>query len=146
MKKARAVVDTNLFVSGIILKRDVPYLLLESWHHGLFILVTSQLLRAELEEVLKRPEICQKYQIHPEETSLLINLFDQKAEKVTPIKKLPVQIRDPKDEVVLATALGGRADYLVTGDNDLLVLNNHPKLGKLLILTAREFLDQLTTL
>ena len=56
---------------------------------------------------------------------------------------LPVQVRDPKDEHVLAAALSGKADYLVTGDEDLLHLDGDPKLGNLQIITAREFVNLL---
>jgi len=53
-----------------------------------------------------------------------------------------VAIRDPKDIHLLA-ALGGDADYLITGDADLLVLAGDPTLGPLRIITARAFLDDL---
>ena len=45
-----------------------------------------------------------------------------------------------KAETVLATALAGIADYLVTGDQDLLVLDGDPAIGALRIVTVREFL------
>jgi predicted nucleic acid-binding protein len=71
-------------------------------------------------------------------------LLDALAVPVTPRRRLPVHIRDPKDERVLAAALGGRADYLVTGDDDLLVLNGDPRIRTLKIVTVREFLDLLS--
>ena len=53
----------------------------------------------------------------------------------------PLHVRDPKDELILATALGGRADFLVSGDDDLVVLRDEPKLKeRLKIVTATEFL------
>lgn len=58
-------------------------------------------------------------------------------------RNLPVKVRDPKDEQVLATALGGKAEYLLTGDDDLLVLNGDSKLGRLQIVPGGVFLELL---
>jgi predicted nucleic acid-binding protein len=52
-------------------------------------------------------------------------------------------VRDPNDEKVLAAALGNRAGYLVTGDEDLLALRDDPRIKGLRIVTAREFLETL---
>ena len=60
-----------------------------------------------------------------------------------PRDALPIHCRDPKDDPVLACALGGHADYIVTGDADLLELAGHPDLGALRILTPRVFLTLL---
>jgi predicted nucleic acid-binding protein len=62
---------------------------------------------------------------------------------VLPNNELPLPVRDVKDEPILAAAFGGQADYIVTGDKDLLVLDGDPRLGKLRIVTARAFLDVL---
>ena len=47
--------------------------------------------------------------------------------------------------MILASALGGRADYLVTGDEDLLVLSEAAEIGSLRILRVREFVQQIET-
>ena len=77
--------------------------------------------------------------VSPEE---LVELFDgfAKATRVVLTPTLPIPVRDPKDEKILAAAIGGRAAFLVTGDKDLLVLRGHPDLGVLRIVTAVEFL------
>lgn len=49
-------------------------------------------------------------------------------------------LRDPKDVHILAAALNGGADYLVTGDDDLLEHQNDPRLGTLRIVTVARFL------
>ena len=49
-------------------------------------------------------------------------------------------MRDPKDEPILAAALGGGADYLVTGDADLLIYRGDSRLGSLQIVTVHQFL------
>jgi predicted nucleic acid-binding protein len=50
-------------------------------------------------------------------------------------------VRDPDDELLLRVAIGGEADYLVTGDNDLLVLAANEVRGALQIVTPRDFLE-----
>ena len=62
---------------------------------------------------------------------------------VTLAENLPVSVRDLKDEHILAAALGGDADYLVTGGEDLLVLQGEPQLRGLRIVTAAQFLAAL---
>ena len=58
-----------------------------------------------------------------------------------PEKNLPIHSRDPKDDFLLSAALGGNADYLITGDEDLLILKDNPSLGKLRIITIKDFLE-----
>jgi uncharacterized protein len=61
-------------------------------------------------------------------------------ELVTPAEIPPDAIRDPKDIPVLACAVGGKADYIVSGDNDLLVLTAYQNIP---ILSAAQFLKRL---
>lgn len=69
-----------------------------------------------------------------------MKLISRQATLVTPARRVPLNVRDPKDVQVLATAFGGGADYLVTGDNDLLSLAGDSRLGPLRIVTVVEFL------
>lgn len=145
-KPPRAVVDTNLFVSGIILKRGNPYALLEAWRKGAFLLLVSETLQEEIERILQRPKFSRKYGLSAEEIATLIGLVATKSLPVSPRRRLPIKVRDVNDEMVLATALGGKADYLITGDEDLLVLRSDKRLGALKIVTAKEFLGVLHSL
>lgn len=79
------------------------------------------------------------YHIPPEEIAAIFDGLEH-ATRVVPMTEIPLPVRDPKDVHILATALGGDADYLVTGDHDLLVLRGDPRLGRLQIVTAAEFL------
>lgn len=136
----RAVIDTNLVVSGVILKRGLPHELLNAWHAADFFLITSDPLVVEYRSVLRRPQLAQKYRFSLQEASRFLNLVDMRAIKASSLQKPPVQVRDPKDEIVLATALAGQADYLITGDGDLLVLDGDQRLNPLRIVTVRDFL------
>ena len=128
-KPVKVVVDTNLFVSGLILKRGNPYELLEAWRQKAFVLLISDALETEIAEVLIRPEIKQKYHLSSEEVESTLRLLQTDALLTSPAPTLPVALRDPKDEKVLALAIGGEADYLVTGDGDLLSVHGNPGLS-----------------
>lgn len=140
-----AVVDTNLFVSGTILKRGAPFALLEAWRRRDFIALLSTTQDAELRDVLARPKFLTNYLLTRSE----IDLFFEDLARLTvpaPLRlPLPIEVRDSKDEAILAAALGGNAGYVVTGDNDLLTLAGDPRLGTLQIVTARAFLDLLAS-
>jgi putative PIN family toxin of toxin-antitoxin system len=60
--------------------------------------------------------------------------------KALPLDALPIHSRDAKDDIMLACAISGNCDYLITGDDDLLILNGRPELGMLKIIKAAEFL------
>lgn len=140
----KAVVDTNLFVSGAISKRGLPAQMLDLWRRRLFLVVATAALTAEVVEVLNRPRIKQRYHLTDEDLAEIHALLATVAVTVTPQDPLPVDVRDPKDRKVLAAALGGEADYLITGDDDLLTLGGNPRLGRLRVVTVREFLGLLS--
>jgi putative PIN family toxin of toxin-antitoxin system len=100
-------------------------------------------LFAELTAVLERERIVRRYRLWPERKTLLLDGLISHARWVTPLPEtqLPVHCRDSKDDRFLACALADACDYLVTGDQDLLVLNGDPLLGKLTILTPRQFIE-----
>lgn len=97
----------------------------------------------ELHSVSQRDMLKNKYKRIAEDLPKLLFALSSSAVFVepVPIENLPVRCRDPKDDILLTTALGGNADYLVTGDNDLLALNGMPELGTLRIVNATAFLS-----
>ncbi len=139
-----AVVDTNLLVSGTVSKRGNPAALLDAWRRNAFLLLLSDAQRREVTEVFSRPRIVERYQIPDDELQALFSLLETQTRRVPLQEPLPLQVRDPKDNHILAAALGGRADYLVTGDDDLLSLAGDARLGPLEIVTVRVFLDVLS--
>jgi putative PIN family toxin of toxin-antitoxin system len=141
--KLRGVLDTNLFVSGLISPAGTPNRLISLWEQDRIILLTSSELISEVEDVVNRDYIKRKYQLTEQRIDVLITSLRQATESVTPLTPLPIHSRDPKDDKLLALALGGCADYLITGDNDLLVLNGDPAIENLRIVTATAFLQLL---
>ena len=139
-KPVKVVIDTNLFVSGSILKRGNPYELLEAWRRKGFMLLISDALQTEIAEVLVRSEIKEKYHLTDKEVKDTLRLLQTDALLTSPTPTLPLSLIDPKDEKVLALAIGGKADYLVTGDGDLLSVHGNPGLSGLQIVRPTAFL------
>jgi putative PIN family toxin of toxin-antitoxin system len=137
----RVVLDTNLFVSAFISPAGTPNQLLQLWEQGRIILLTSSELIHEVDSVLHRASIKERYHLTEEQISRLLTRLHLTAEWVMPLTPLPLHSRDPKDDHLLAFALGGNADYLITGDHDLLVLEGEPAIENLRIITAAAFLQ-----
>ena len=142
MRKPLVVIDTNLFISALILPNSRPGLLVNLWKKGKFELASSVPMIEELEVVLERPKYQDIYRIKPDEREKLLKLLKIRMKILTNVSKPKVVVRDVKDIIVLATAIDSLADYLITGDKDLLVLKDKKELGKLKILTATEFIDK----
>ena len=128
------IVDTNLWLSFLI-KRTYSQLdrVLVS---GQAKLVFSEELLAEFIEVAKRPKF--KRFISATDISELLESINEYAlfYEVNEIQQI---CRDPKDDFILALAKVSRADYIFTGDNDLLVLK---KIGKTNIITIASYLGK----
>lgn len=111
----RVVLDTNLFIRGL-LKGKVTTPLIDAWLDAQFNLVTSPELLGELTQVVARPRL--RVLIPAEDSDKLLELIYRQAIIVYPDVQPPF-CRDPDDYPVLAAAIAGQADYLVTGDDDL---------------------------
>ena len=130
---ARFVVDTNVYVSGIINRSSVPGKAVSRvWEQGVSLL--SESTWAELQDVFQKSKLA-RY-IEPATLHAFLAQVRDAAEMVL----IPSQIRacrDPRDDKFLEVAVHGHADVLITGDADLLTL--HPFRG-VAILTPASFL------
>lgn len=115
----KAVVDTNVLISGTILSRGNPYEILEAWRRSQFILVLSPDIISEVESVLRRPKIFKKYSLTETLIVRLIDAFSVEARVIHPGPIDPLPDIEPADLKFLACADTGAADYFVTGDRDL---------------------------
>ena len=109
-----------------------------AWRKGLFSLITSQAQLEEIERVLSYKKLS-RY-IKKQEATSLINTLDTLAEIVIDIPEVDVS-PDPDDNKIIATAIAGEADYLISGDKtDLLSLK---MVQNIPILSPRQAIEQL---
>lgn len=118
----RIVLDTNCIIFALIFSRQKMSWLRHNWQSGAIIPLVSKETASELLRVLAYP----KFKLTKTEQLVLLADFLPYAETVTSLEvpvDLPV-IRDTADQMFLTLAVVGKADALVTGDNDLLVLKD----------------------
>jgi len=130
----RVVLDTNVVVSALLLSDSVPRQAFDkALDRGEVIISTPVLL--ELAELLTRDKL-NKYLTEQGRMRFLVALL--KESELVGITEQISDCRDPNDNKFLELAVCGNADVLVTGDDDLLVLN--PFRG-IAVLTPRDFLS-----
>lgn len=112
----RAVLDTNVFISGIKSQKASPGQIIDAWMKKRFTLITSPQLLAEIHEVLMRPAILDLLKKTPDEVNKFIKLLLQKTFVAEGKLEIDVLKNDPDDNMVLAAALEGQAACLVTGN------------------------------
>lgn len=123
----RVVVDTNVFVSGLMLPKSTPGQVISSWRSGHFRLVLSEPMLDEIGSVLAYTKIRKRLGWDVDTISRYLTLLRFESE-IVGIQNIRAHVpRDAKDNMVLATLLASMADCLVTGDLDLLALAElHP--------------------
>lgn len=126
----RVVVDTNALISAALKGRSIPAVAARLAEHH--VLLKSTGTERQLFEVVARPYLARL--ISPASSKWLVELM-ARAEPVEIAERI-VACRDPTDDKFLELAVTGRADVIVSGDNDLLVLD--PFRG-IPILTAARF-------
>jgi len=114
----RVVIDTNIWI-GFLIGKTLSGLS-ESISNDNIRIIFSNELFDELFEVLQRPKF-NKY-FSQENIKELISLLHSKTERIEVTEHFE-DCRDPKDNFILDLCVSGNADYLITGDDDLLALN-----------------------
>jgi uncharacterized protein len=125
----RLVLDTNVLIAAFV-SRGVCHELLEHCQRE-HELITSEVILGEFESSLLT-----KFKVPPAAAREAAALLASRMQSVTP-KALDAPIcRDPDDDWVLATALVGRCECIITGDKDLLTLKQFQNIA---ILAPSEF-------
>src|SRR5271154_2737023 len=119
MPGLRVVLDTNVLVSGIAYPESVPGRIVRVWRQGGLDVVLSRYILDEMSRVLPR---LSRISLSPDEIRNLTDSFMFLADIVEPDGEQDAGLRDAADQQVLATLRASRADYLITGDKDLLAL------------------------
>ena len=120
MPTLRVVLDTNVLASGIVYRKSIPGRIVGAWHQGAINAVLSRHVLAELARIL--PRFNHKLQWQPSDFEDFIDILSLQVELVEPEPLSGKAVRDPDDIPVLGTFLAAGADYLITGDRDLLAL------------------------
>src|SRR5687767_4285145 len=118
----KVVVDTNIVVSSYIVQNGKPAQVLNYWKNRAFDLLVSEQLLAEYEEVLKYTRIRKRHLMNDKEIAGLIEDFREFAILIEPSVTLNVISDDPDDNRVLECAEEGGAEYIISGDPDILDL------------------------
>ena len=119
MPGLRVVLDTNVLVSGLAYPGSIPGRILGAWRQGGVDVVLSRYILDEMVRVLPR---LSRITLSSSEIRDLADSFMFMAEMVEPAAELEEKLRDNSDQQVLGTLRAAKADYLVTGDKDLLAL------------------------
>ena len=136
----RVVLDTNVIVSALLSPSGAPGRILERLLGGAFELVMSPHLLDELKRALGYSKVKRYLRLTADERETLLAQLETIADPVQGDLALSVDVRDRQDLAVLAAAVEGRAEYVVTGDKDLLVLGQYEGIA---IVSPRAFLDVL---
>jgi putative PIN family toxin of toxin-antitoxin system len=134
MTGIRVVLDTNVLVSGLAYPTSVPGRIVGRWRQGGLDVVLSRYILDEMVRVLPRlPRIA----LSPAEIRDLADSFLFLADIVESGPEQDATLRDQADQPVLGTLRASKADYLITGDKDLLVLAD-----RYAIVTPAEFWER----
>lgn len=134
----RVVLDTNIIVSGL-LWGGLPGRIFLAAEQGSYTTLLTDKLLAETMTVLSREKFTSIVQARGIVLTRFSQAYTAASEMVEPAEIPPGIVRDPKDAMVLACAIGGQADFIVSGDKDLLSLITYRNIP---ILTAAQFVER----
>ena len=134
MAGLRVVLDTNVLVSGLAYPGSVPGHIVTLWLHGGLDVVLSRYILDETARVLPR---LSRIQLSDNEIRDLIDSLMFLADVIEPDAQQDADLRDVADQQVLATLRASEANYLITGDKDLLALIKKYPIVTLAIFWAR---------
>lgn len=136
--RVRILLDTNVIISGFLSAKGPPGQLLQAWLDGRFDLVTSPTQLVELERALSYEKL--RDRINSDQVRDFVDNIDVMAVVVSSVPTL-TRSPDPDDNPILATAIAGQADLIVSGDKPhMLALG---EVEGIPIVTPREALNRL---
>ena len=135
----RVVFDTNTVVSAQFWF-GAPRRALDAARADRFTLIVTETLIEELRDVLSRPKFKSRIATTGKDADTLVNEHVLLAEMVQPAEIYSSLLRDADDLAILACAVGGQADCIVSGDDHLLELEHYDNIP---IWTVNEFLNEL---
>jgi len=135
MRNKKVILDTNLWISFLISKKFdfLDNLIIK----GKIKLIFSKELIEEFLTVAKRPKFAKYFT--DEDFKEILRLFDRYG-RLIKVDSIRSECRDPKDNFLLSLAVDSKADFLVTGDSDLLVIG---KIKRTKIVSYNDFIEKL---
>jgi len=138
----RAVLDTNILVSAILVPSGIPARILVAALASMFSCFTSETIVSEVLVTLGRDRVRRKYRLDLARISQVREFLESRPVLVPITADVRGAASHPEDDLILATAVSARADYLVTGDRQLLARG---QLQGVQIVSPRDFLAILDT-
>jgi len=114
----KVVIDTNIWVSALINPFGYPARIRKAFEKGIFQVVVSEPILEELADVLNRPRIREKYDVTSGDIEEILTLIEERSEHVLLSGNIEI-CRDKDDNFIIETAIKGKAEYLVSRDDDV---------------------------
>ncbi len=134
----KVVLDTNVLVSGLMYPDSVPGRIVTAWREAQFDVVSSLPQLEEIGRVLSYPKIGRVLKWNSETIEKFLKQLLLRVELAELGEFVDEQLRDASDSPILASLVASEADFLVTGDGDLLALRERYS-----ILPPAEFAEKL---
>jgi putative PIN family toxin of toxin-antitoxin system len=139
----RVVIDTNVIISAFI-SGGKSLKILDYWRKGNIVLVVSNTILQEYQDVLSSKKIRNKYKISLFNIELFIKDIMSISYFVNDnilLDRPLIRSRDQADDIFISCALVSNCKYLISGDKDVLAVRNNKLLGGLKIITPSEFIE-----
>lgn len=133
----RVVLDTNVLFSALISPHGAPDLIYRAWRIARFELVTSLIQLDEIRRASRYSKL--KAVLQPAKVGTMVNNLQRAI--VLEHLTLEAEADDPDDDFLLAMALAGEADYLITGDHRAGLLQRE-HVGRTRIMTPKVFCSE----
>ncbi len=133
----RVVIDTNVLLSALLWGGQ-PNLIIKLIEKKQIQAISSENILTELTGILQKPKLQKRLSQLKISADEVVNIAKRLMTLVIIEEVIIPELRDPKDQMVLATATAGDVQVVISGDKDLLIL--HPY-GNISILLPQEFLS-----
>jgi uncharacterized protein len=112
------VLDSNIYISGILFSGNPRTILALAINGRIKVFISPEII-SELTDVLSR----KKFSFSPESIQTIIREIESITTVVVPSKNYKIVSRDIDDNIIIDCAMESKAEYIITGDNDLLSLS-----------------------
>lgn len=132
----RVVLDTNVYISALISSSGSCLTIADWWLDGKIAVFASEAITSEIERVMNYPKIVKRHGMNKEEIAQYIKALKSSLIQTSGKLCLEVIEDDPSDNIFLSCAVEAEADFLVSGDPHVHLLESF---NKIKILTPRRF-------